>query len=167
MKNLLFLRSYFLFKEKLVAHENIQLLRPESERSQVSGGFKVWAFSRQRRGFCSGRSCLLQRKMWVLLPVSAVPQFQQLTEETTAAELIWQLWMQIKNLTNFFLETDDVTLPHLDVKLTCGNTFKATYLMKKYWWNTFSHVSVDLRNHQLSSDDSLVTAHVTSWCISG
>lgn len=29
------------------------------------------------------------------------------------------------------LETDDMTLPRLDVKLTCGNTFIAAYLIEK------------------------------------
>lgn len=102
MKNSVFLRSYFLFKEKLVAHENIQLFRPPSERSQASGGFKVWAFLSADEGFVLGEAVWLQRKMWVLLP--SVPttgvnlQYDSLQQETTDAELIWQLWIKIKNL---------------------------------------------------------------------
>lgn len=188
MKNLVFLRSYFLFKEKLVAHENIQLFRPPSERSQVSGGFKVWAFFKPETRVLfwmklfdseenvSVASCFCRPSV----PTTGVNlqyDFLQLqrAQETTDAELIWQLWIQIKNLIKIFflgggflllnsLETDDMTRPHLDVKLTCGNTFIAAYLIEilmKYFLTRLR------RNHQLSSDDSLVTADITSWCISG
>lgn len=149
MKNSVFLRSYFLFKEKLVARENIQLFHAPSERSQVSGGSEVWAFLSQRWGYLfwmkpfdfRGKS----ECRFLFLPSLSSNNRSKLTVRlftTPQGTRNYRCRVNLATMnTNkeskkiFFillnsLETEDMIPPRLEVKWTCGNIFTAADLIE-------------------------------------